>query len=220
MEEISTKKLWDLVVLSLVIAIVLVIISDFNRLLIAFNQFNWWLVLVAILLTLLSIVVRFFKWEYLIRKTNIKIPMASSFIIFWSALVMIISPGKIGEIWKSWQLRDRHEIKIADSLPVVIVERAADLIGVLVLGCIGAYAISRSVLLLITTLGTIIILIIAIRNQPTCEKILGFLHHVPYVNKKIPKIRQNASQAPGLIFNSCTDRIYHSQFTCLSYSNY
>lgn len=44
---------------------------------------------------------------------------------------MNITPGKIGEIWKEWLIRDIKGEELSKSIPVIIVERITDVFGLL-----------------------------------------------------------------------------------------
>jgi uncharacterized protein (TIRG00374 family) len=50
---------------------------------------------------------------------------------------MVLSPGKIGELIKSWLLKSRFNIPVAKTAPIVFAERLTDLIGLLILCSIG-----------------------------------------------------------------------------------
>ena len=50
---------------------------------------------------------------------------------------MSITPGKMGEVFKSWLLKKRTGTPIHASAPIVVAERFTDLLGYLILVAIG-----------------------------------------------------------------------------------
>ncbi|MHB1326351.1 MAG: lysylphosphatidylglycerol synthase domain-containing protein, partial [Thermoleophilia bacterium] len=74
---------------------ILGIYADFDNLLQAFQGFTWYLLPLALAFTCVNYLVRFIKWEYLIRVIGIRIPAIPSFVIFISGLTMTISPAKM-----------------------------------------------------------------------------------------------------------------------------
>jgi len=86
----------------------------------------------------LNYAVRFLKWQYYLRLLGIRVPAGESSLIFLSGFALTVSPGKIGEVLKSYLLRESHGVPIARSAPIVLAERLTDLISLLLLSLLGA----------------------------------------------------------------------------------
>lgn len=162
---------------------VLGLYADFGNLVEALRGFTWHLLPLALLLTLLNYLVRFVKWEYLIRAIDIRIPVVPSFIIFISGLTMTISPAKMGEVMKSFLLKDYGDVPISRSSPVVVAERASDVIGLLILGSAGtlAYGFGREVL--VVTVMLITLLIALVQTRSFCLRLLRVAEHLPFIRR-------------------------------------
>ena len=93
--------------------------------------------LLALGLALVNYLLRFLRWAYYLRTLEIKVPWSVSFLIFFSGLAMTITPGKVGELVKSYLLRDRSGVPVASSLPAVIMERVTDLVSIALMGLVG-----------------------------------------------------------------------------------
>jgi glycosyltransferase 2 family protein len=52
---------------------------------------------------------------------------------------MIVTPGKLGEVWKSWLIRDISGDELGKTLPVVIIDRITDVISLIFLSLIGIF---------------------------------------------------------------------------------
>ncbi|MBK5226079.1 MAG: flippase-like domain-containing protein [Thermoleophilia bacterium] len=162
---------------------ILGIYADFDNLLQAFQGFTWYLLPLALALTFVNYLVRFIKWEYLIRVIGIRIPAIPSFVIFISGLTMTISPAKMGEVMKSFLLKDYGDVPVSHSSPVVVAERATDVIGILILGSAGtlAYGFGREVLAVTVILITLFIILVQTRS--VCLKLLKLAERLPLIRR-------------------------------------
>ena len=88
-------------------------------------------------LALLNYILRFGRWAYYLRVLNIRVPFGLNGLVFLSGLAMSITPGKAGELLKCYMLRDRVNVPVAASVPVVVMERLTDVLSVVLLALIG-----------------------------------------------------------------------------------
>jgi uncharacterized membrane protein YbhN (UPF0104 family) len=95
---------------------------------------------VACGLSFLNYVVRFARWELYRRRLGIRLDRSTSFLIHLAGLALTVSPGKMGEAYKSWLIRRVDGTPVARSAPIVVAERFTDLLGFLVLIAIGGLA--------------------------------------------------------------------------------
>ena len=184
------RDVWRFVALSLLVLVALSIVADIDRVSAAFGRFDWRLLPAVLGLTLLSIATRYLKWEYLLRVSGIDVPLRDSFVVFWSALVMVVSPGKVGDAWKSWQLRERRNIAVSESLPVVVMERVADLLSILLLAIVGAQAISRSVEVVALLLLVLLTGVAVVRHEPTCLRLIELVGSLPYLGSHEVRLKR------------------------------
>ena len=88
-------------------------------------------------LALLNYLIRFVRWHYYLRLLGIRISPVASGAIFASGLSMVVSPGRVGELAKSYYLKEKLGVPAAQSSPAVITERVTDLASVLLLSLWG-----------------------------------------------------------------------------------
>ena len=93
--------------------------------------------LAALGLAALNYLLRFLRWAYFLRVLNISLPLGLSVLIFLAGLAMTITPGKVGELIKSYLLRDRTGVSVSSSAPAVLMERLSDLAAVALMGLVG-----------------------------------------------------------------------------------
>jgi uncharacterized protein (TIRG00374 family) len=98
------------------------------------------MLLLGLLLAALNYAVRFVKWHYYLKLLGLVVPLVDSALVFVSGFALTVTPGKIGEVVKSYLLRESYEIPIARSAPIVLAERLTDLVSLLFLSLLGASA--------------------------------------------------------------------------------
>jgi len=71
--------------------------------------------------------------KYLLKKLGIDISVKSSFMIFLGGYSMIMTPGGMGLIIKSYLIEKKYGHKISKSIPLVFAERFYDVLAVQVI---------------------------------------------------------------------------------------
>lgn len=83
--------------------------------------------LVALVLVGLSWVLRYAKFHLLLKRLGVQVPVGLGARIFLAGFAMAVTPGKLGEVLKSFLLEDLAGIPAERTAAVVLVERATDL---------------------------------------------------------------------------------------------
>jgi glycosyltransferase 2 family protein len=129
---------WIWIAIAVVIAIAAyVMVGDVRQLGDRLGAFEWWAFVAAIGLSLANYVVRFGRWQIYLRERGVAVPAGSSALVFGAGLSLAITPAKLGELVKSYLLRELHGIPATQTAPIVIAERVTDLVALLVLAVIG-----------------------------------------------------------------------------------
>ena len=126
--------------------------GDFNQISRRLAHFPVLYLVAALALAALNYCLRYLRWSYYLQVLKIRVPFRVSSLVFLSGLAMSITPGKMGEFLKSYLLRDRCQVPIAASAPVVLMERLTDVTPVILLGLIGLFLLPLSVALLLAVL--------------------------------------------------------------------
>ena len=112
----------------------LTIFSDVQSLKDSLTEYLWWYTLPALGLALANYLLRFVRWEYYLRHQKLDAGgLPTSFAVFCAGLVMSITPGKVGELLKSFLLRRTTGVPVGKSAPVVVAERMTDVFAVFLL---------------------------------------------------------------------------------------
>jgi uncharacterized membrane protein YbhN (UPF0104 family) len=112
----------------------------------------WWPAFAAALgLSFGNYLIRFVKWHYLLGVVGVSVPRGESFAVFLASFVLTVTPGKVGEVLKSFLLERSRGIPVAVTAPIVVAERLTDLISLLIIAAMGLATYSMGVPALIAT---------------------------------------------------------------------
>jgi len=90
-------------------------------------------------LSLVNYTLRFWRWQIYLRALGIPLAFRPSMNLYFATYVMVITPGKIGEVFKAGILRERFDVPLAKGLPVVLAERIYDFLAVFILAVVGVF---------------------------------------------------------------------------------
>jgi uncharacterized membrane protein YbhN (UPF0104 family) len=107
----------------------------------SFARFHGSAFVAALGLACFNYVLRFGKWQYYLARLDVTgVPLVDSFLVFLTGFVLTITPGKVGEVFKSAVLAKTHGVPMARTAPIVIADRLTDVIGIVLLILIGGAA--------------------------------------------------------------------------------
>lgn len=81
---------------------------------------------------------RIVRWELYLRALDVRVPLGESSLVFLSGFLMSVTPGKVGEVFKSLLLFQSRGVPIAKTAPVVIAERLTDVAALVLLIALGS----------------------------------------------------------------------------------
>ena len=153
----KSSKVWLIVLFAVVVYLLLGIYADFGNLAYAMKNFQWSFLFVLFALTTVNYLFRFIKWDFFLKRAGVYLNLKDNLFVFFSGLAMIITPGKIGEIWKGWLIMDINREELSKTVPVVIVERITDVLGLAILSvfCVLYYKQGIYLILLLLLLFSI-----------------------------------------------------------------
>ena len=127
----------------------IVMVGDVRTLGDRLSGFSWWAFFACLGLALLNYAIRFLRWQLYLRHQKVTVPLASSAVVFGAGLSLSITPAKLGELVKSYLLREMHGTPATATAPIVVAERVTDLIALLLLAVIGVAAYGMQTTLVI-----------------------------------------------------------------------
>lgn len=125
------------VVLAAVVFGTLLIYGDLSDLIRSLRAFPLGYLAIVLALVLVGYLIRWIRWAYYLRTVEVDLKLSHSFLIFFSGLSMAISPGKVGELAKSYLLWESDRVPVSRSSPVIIMERVTDVVAIFALSVWG-----------------------------------------------------------------------------------
>ncbi len=187
LKKIKKKILISLAVGGL-IYLLFTIYADYKNVAQAFEEFNWLLFPFLLFLSLLNYLTRYLKWDYYLNIINVKISKLDSFAIFMSGLIMSVTPGKFGELLKSYLVKEISNTPISKTAPIIIMERITDSISLMFIALAGAYVFDYGRIIVITVSVFLFLLVVVLSNKKIAMPALKFFEKNKFLKKHLVSI--------------------------------
>ena len=102
--------------------------QEINQLLSSFSDTNYYWFGVAILISILSSLIRAFRWQQLIRPMGYNPKLTPTFLAVMCGYLANLAVPRLGEIVRCGLLRKNQKIPFEKAIGTVIIERAVDMI--------------------------------------------------------------------------------------------
>lgn len=147
-------------ILAMVIAIVLyagfALFADVRALAANLGRFAWWTFAAALALSAVNYVIRGARWQYYLVRLGIAVPLRASLLVFVAGFAFAVTPGKLGELLKSYFLKRDFGVEVARSAPVVVAERLTDFLALCVLLLVGIFSYQFHTVALLAAVGAVL----------------------------------------------------------------
>ena len=184
------RRILVTVILSVFVFAALSFLSDVRELGDSLKSFRWSALGSALALVLGNYALRFLRWQYLLGRIGVAVPAVTSALVFLAGFIMSVTPGKMGEVFKSLLLSEYRGISVARTASVVVAERLLDLVALVVLVSLGSTAFEhgRSVAIAGGLLVLLIVLGCTVRSvaELAFRRLEGFQKTARFV----PKLRE------------------------------
>lgn len=167
-----------------------VLITGYRQIAATLTHFHWWTLGAALALSSFNYGLRFLKWQYYLRLLSIfGVRPLDSLLIFLSGFVLTVTPGKLGEVFKSAVLAQTHGVAPERSAPIVIAERLTDVIAVVVLILLGSLTLPGGLLWALLGSAAVCVGLIAIFWQTPTFWLLARMEKGLFA-QVVPKLRE------------------------------
>lgn len=189
--DLRRKLFWSLG-FAFIVYVAFVLWSDYASLRTALTDFPWAWLIPVILLTLVNYGARLLRWHWWLRLLGVPIRLRDTARIFGVGMLMVMTPGKAGELLKSLMVRNVAGTAISTTAPTIVAERLIDGAAMITLAGVGLFAFpdprAQSAALLVMAVFVAGVIVIQIR--PLALRLLGWGEHVPVVKKFAHQLRQ------------------------------
>ena len=156
------------------------------------REFSWLAFAAACGLALGNYVLRYLKWEFYLARLDIRgVGTVDSLLTFLSGFVLTVTPGKVGEVFKSWVLFETHGVPVARTAPIVVAERVTDLIGIVTLIVLGSLGFSGGLMWAGIGGALVVSLLVVIASPSLALGIIALVERIPgRVGRLGPKLHE------------------------------
>lgn len=187
-------------VLGLLVYAGLVLWGDLGAIGEALGDLNLWLVPAAMGLSFANYLVRFVRWQRYLSLLSIRLERGTSFLIHLSGLALTVTPGKMGEVLKSWLIKRVEGSPVSHTASIVVAERFTDLLGFLLLVAIGGLATApEHAWIFWATLALCAVLLVGVGSVRLGELGCSLLGKMPLVSGLAPRVRTALASARVLL---------------------
>jgi uncharacterized membrane protein YbhN (UPF0104 family) len=193
---VNTKSIRNRLLISMLFGIIvyagLTAYGDFRDVAKSFGEFHWELLPLILLVTCGNYGLRFVKWEFYLTQVGVAgLRRSDSFLIYFSGLGMVVTPGKVGEWLKSYLLRELHGTPVTRSAPILLAERLTDSLALLLICGLGVAFFGPELWPVVAVIGVGSVVAIGVsRHRPTAHGLLGLLGRTPFVRRFAPRFEE------------------------------
>jgi uncharacterized protein (TIRG00374 family) len=168
----------------------LALYGDVQQLRSAVRAFNGTAFGVGIALASCNYAIRVVRWQYYLRRLGIVLPWGESTAVFLSGFVLSVTPGKVGEVFKSLLLYETHGMSVARTAPIVVAERLTDLIALVLLISIGSTAFEHGTAVAVSSSLFVGFIFAVCTYKPLGHALLSFAEKLPVLGRISHRLRE------------------------------
>ena len=101
---------------------------------------------------------------------------------------MSVTPGKMGELLKSWRVKEVTDEPISKTAPIILIERLTDFVSLLLIALIGAYSFKYGREVVIGVSIFFLILLIIMSYKKFALTFIRLLEKIKFLRKYLEKI--------------------------------
>lgn len=172
---------------------VFVALSGYRALASVLSSYRWLAFGAALGLSSLNYVLRFLKWEYYLARLEVRgVPKLDSFLVFLSGFALTVTPGKVGEVFKSAVLHETHGVPVAKTAPIVVAERLTDVIAIVVLIVLGSSGFSGGTPWAVAGALCVMLALVLILWRTPLDRLLAWMEGKPGLRGRLaPSARKS-----------------------------
>ena len=165
-------------------------ISDFNIISEKISDFKINYLPLILLLVSASLVPLIIKWHFLLKNSEVDVPLTKSILVYLSGLAFEITPGHIGVLMKSQILKISSNIPRTKTVPIVLLEKVYDLIGAILASAMGIIILGLDFYLIIIAILVLTIVFFIIYYRPASKLFLKRITKTKFFSKYVENISE------------------------------
>jgi len=176
----SYKKILPL--FSIALLVILLYFSDLPSVVDVLLKTNMFLISIALVILVASVFIRIVRWKLFLKNLNIDSTWGECSYSYMPALFLSnFTPARVGEPIRSYFLKKMKGVSMSKTIPSVIVERAMDVISLVILGVFILFTFNLGYIVYVDVFLIILVIIIGIallRNERVAGRIFGVFFRI------------------------------------------
>ena len=159
---------------------VILLFSDLPTIMNNFLSIKLEFVLFGFIATYSSLMITGFRWHLMIRDLGNSVSFKSTLLTYLCGNAFALSPGRLGEVLRSFYLKRLHDIPVAQTAPTIIIERFFDVLAILIVALIFSVFIGVSEWFILLGFGVIGLFLFLMYKKKYLIKILEKTKNIRY----------------------------------------
>jgi len=181
------RKIIISLILIVAFYIIFLIISDLQLIIQAYENVDWYFILVILGISLSVISIKGLIQKKLLSDLGVKISWKESIMLYYAGLSMVLTPGGAGLLIKSYFLKKLNNTQTSKTVPLVIAERFYDLLADLILVSISLlfFLSLEASITIVLYIIIITVFLLVIKKSLFFFKLQNILKKIPIINRII-----------------------------------
>ena len=184
------RKIIFIIIATIIVYAIFLLVTDINKIIDKIINFNIFYAPFIVGLVICSWMIVYYRWHLMLKLLGINIPHRSNFQIFLIGTSLGITPGKMGELFKSQILKDKYDIPRTKTIPIVLVEKVYDLIGAILASIIGIIILGMDTYLIIIAISVLIMIFFFMYYRPASELFFKRITKTKFLSKYVENISE------------------------------
>jgi len=187
------KKSILIIIVSVAFYVILVILSDLEKITSGFEHVKWDYYPLIFLLNFVIYFIIAVRYHLFLRELGIKISIKYSILVSFSGQSMFSTFGRAGTLIKSYLLKKKFQCSISSTAPIIIIEQFLDLKSTIIILIISLIWFEVFEAQIVTGLAIIItiLLYLVIRNKVVFSLIKKIFSKIKYLNNYVDNIDES-----------------------------
>jgi len=182
------NRLILILVAAVAIYAIFLFISDYNTISEKMSSFKINFLPHILFFVTVSWIPLFIKWHFLLRNSNIHVPIKGNVIVFLSGMGLELTPGKFGALIKSQILKTKFNISRTKTAPIVFIEKIYDLIGAIIAAIMGIIILGMEPYLIAIALLALALIFFLVCYRPAFDLFLKLVTKTKFFSKYVENI--------------------------------
>ena len=187
-------KLDNRIILVLIAAVgiyaIFLFISDYNIISEKISNFKINYLPLILFFVSVSWIPLIIKWHFLLKNSEVDIPLTKSIAVWFAGVAFEITPGHVGVLMKSQILKTSFNISRTKTVPIIIVEKAYELIGALLASIIGIIVLGMEFYLIIIAISVLATIFFFMYHRRSSELVFNRITKLKFFSKYIDNMSE------------------------------